>query len=313
MKQPLMNLSAASLLLLVFIPWPAPAQNQAAETPSSSATSAPRLSQDQIRAFIRQVADKDVENDKKQHDYTYIQREEEHKFDGKGEVKSSESKTEEIMVLYGEQVQRLIAKNDKPLSEKDAAKEEERIRKLTDKRKNESEEQRKKRLQTEEKDREDARNFVGEVADAYNFRLIGTENLDGRATYVIDAQPRPDFQPHSKEAKILPKFRFRAWIDQAESQWVKLDAECIDTVSLGLFLARVHKGSRLLIDQTRVNDEVWLPRHVAIKVDVRIALLKNFNLEADVTYRDYKKFRTDTRIVPQADIQDLPSQSSPNP
>ena len=200
--------------------------------------------------------------------------------------------------------ERLIAKDDKPLSEKDAAKEEEKIRKLTDKRKNESEDQRKKRLEKEEKDREDARKFVGEVADAYNFRLVGMENLDGRETYVIDAEPRPDFQPHLKEAKILPKFRFRAWIDQAESQWVKLDAECIDTVSLGWFLARIHKGSRLLLDQTRVNDEVWLPRHVAIKVDVRVALLKNFNVEADVTYRDYKKFRTDTKIVPVGELQE---------
>ena len=250
------------------------------------------------------MADKDIENDKKQADYTYIQREEEHKLDGKGQVKSSESKTEEIMVLYGEQVQRLIAKDDKPLPEKDAAKEEERIRKLTDKRKNESEEQRKKRKEAEEKDREDARKFVSEVADAYNFRLIGMESLDGRETYVIDAEPRPDFEPHTKEAKILPKFRFRAWIDQAESQWVKLDAECIDTVSLGWFLARVHKGSRLLIDQTRINDEVWLPRHVALKVDVRVALLKNFNVEADVTYRDYKKFRTDTKIVPVGELQE---------
>jgi hypothetical protein len=301
MKQSVMKLSAASLLL-VFISWPALAQNHPAEAPSGSTTAAPQLSQDQIRAFIRQVADKDIENDKKQHDYTYIQREEEHKLDGKGGVKSSESKTEEIMVLYGEQVQRLIAKNDKPLSEKDAAKEEERIRKLTDKRKNESEEQRKKRLQTEEKDREDARKFVGEVADAYNFRLVGMENLEGRETYVIDAEPRPDFQPHSKEAKVLPKFRFRAWIDRAESQWVKLDAECIDTVSVGWFLARIHQGSRLLIDQTRVNDEVWLPRHVALKVDVRVALLKNFNLEADVTYRDYKKFRADTKIVPAGEL-----------
>ena len=299
-----MKQSAASLLILVFISWSALAQNQPAETPSFSAIAVPQLSQDQIRALIRQVADKDIENDKKQNDYTYIQREEEHKLDGKGEVKSSESKTREVMVLYGEQIQRLVAKDDKPLSEKDTAREEERIRKLTEKRKNETEEQRKKRTETEEKDREDARKFVGEIADAYNFRLMDVENLDGRETYVIDAEPRSDFQPRFKEAKLLPRFRFRAWIDQAESQWVKLDAECIDTVSVGWFLARIHKGSRLLIDQTRVNDEVWLPRHVAIKVDVRVALLKNFNLEADVTYRDYKKFRTDTKIVPVGELQE---------
>jgi hypothetical protein len=295
---------AALFLLLASVAWPALAQNPTVETSLPNAAAPAELSQEEIRALIRQVADKDIENDKKQADYTYIQREEEHRLDGKGQVKSSESKTEEIMVLYGEQVQRLIAKDDRPLPEKDAAKEEERIRKLTDKRKNESEEQRKKRMEAEAKDREDARKFVGEVADAYNFRLIGMDNLDGRETYVIDAEPRPDFEPHTKEAKILPKFRFRAWIDQAESQWVKLDAECIDTVSLGWFLARVHKGSRLLIDQTRINDEVWLPRHVAIKVDVRVALLKNFNVEADVTYRDYKKFRTDTKIVPVGELQE---------
>jgi hypothetical protein len=299
-----MKPSAALLLFLLLISWPVLAQKKPEEISSERATPTPQLSQEQIRALIRQVADKDIANDKKQADYTYIQREEEHKLDGKGAVKSSESKTEEIMVLYGEQVQRLIAKDDKPLSEKDAVKEEERIRKLTDKRKNESEEQRKKRLETEEKDREDARKFVGEVADAYNFTPVGMENLDGRETYVIDAEPRPDFEPHLKEAKILPKFRFRVWIDQVESQWVKLDAECIDTVSVGWFLARIHKGSRLLIDQTRINDEVWLPRHVAIKVDVRVALLKNVNVEADVTYRDYKKFRTDTKIVPAGELQE---------
>ncbi len=269
-----------------------------------NADAAPQLSQEQIRALIRQASDKDIENDKKQREYTYVQREEEHRLDGNGQVKSSDSKTHEIMVLYGEQVQRLIAKDDKPLSEKDAAKEEERIQKLTDKRKNESEEQRKKRLAEEEKDREDSRKFVSEIADAYNFRFIGTESLEGRETYVIDADPRPDYQPRLKEAKILPKFRFRAWIDKAESQWVKLDVQCIDTVSLGWFLARIHKGSRLLLDQTRINDEVWLPRHVAIKVDVRVALLKNFNVEADMTYRDYKKFRTDTKIVPAGETQE---------
>ena len=298
-----MKPSAAPLLLLVLASSLVFAQDGLDRPAPLKTAPAPSLSQDQIRALIRRAADKDIENDKKEREYTYIERAEEHRLDGKGQLKSSESKTHEIMVLYGEHVERLIAKDDKPLSEKEAAKEEERIQKLTDKRKNENEEQRKKRLAQEEKDREDGRKFVGEVADAYNFHFMGVENIEGRTTYVIDAEPRPDFQPHLKEAKILPKFRFRAWIDQTESQWVKLDAECIDTVSLGWFLARIHKGSRLLLDQTRVNDEVWLPRHVAVKIDVRLALLKNFNVEADMTYRDYRKFRTDTKVVPVGELQ----------
>jgi hypothetical protein len=277
-------------------------ENQA---PTTTAT-APSLSEDQIRELIRQTAEKDMENDKRQRDYTYIQREEEHKLDGKGQVKSTETKTSEIMELYGEPVERLVAKNDKPLSDKDAKKEEEKIQKVIEKRKNESEEDRKKREAKEEKEREENRQFVREVADAYNFRMAGIESLAGRDTYVIDGEPKPGYQAHLKEAKILPKFRFRAWIDKDESQWEKLDIQCIETVSFGLFLARIHKGSRIVIEQTRINDEVWLPQHINVKVDARLALLKDFNLEDDITYRDYKKFRTDTKIVPIGELQQQP-------
>lgn len=263
-----------------------------------SALSSPTLSNDQIRDLIRQAAGKDVENDKKQRDYTYVEREEEHKRNGKGEVASSEIRTYDVMMLYGEQVRRLVSKNDRPLPDKDAAKEEEKIQKSIDKRKNESEDERRKRLEKEEKQRADDRKFVGEVADAYNFRLVGVESMNGRDTFVIDADPRPGFQPKLRDAKMLPNFRFRVWIDKAESQWVKLDIQCIETASFGWILARVHKGSNITIELTRVNQDVWLPKHVALKLDARIALFKGLNIDEDVTYRDYKKFRTDIRILP---------------
>lgn len=253
--------------------------------------------------MIRLSAEKDMENDKRQRDYTYVEREEQHKLNGKGEVSSTETHTYEVMQIYNEQVRRLTAKDDKPLSAKDAAKEEEKIQKIIDKRKNESDSQREKRLKEEEKQRQEDREFVKEIADAYDFKLAGIETLDGRETYAIDGEPRPGFEPKRKEAKILPKFRFRVWIDRAENQWVKLDAQCIDTVSFGLFLARIHKGSRIVIDTTRVNDEVWLPRHVAVHVDVRVALLKNFNVEEDIIYKDYKKFHAASRITGMEEVK----------
>jgi hypothetical protein len=291
----------------------APAQPPVSDEPAKLAAPLPlpdltpdangMLSQQQMEQLLRIAAEKDLQNDKKQFDYTYIQRSEEHRLDGKGQVKSTESKTSEVLVIYGEEVERLIAKNDKPLSDKDAAKEEEKIQKIIDKRRNESEGDRKKRLAKEEKEREDGRQFVREVADAYNFRLVGVETLNGRDAYVIDADPRPGYQPHRKEAKFLPKIRGRVWIDKEENQWVKIDAQVIDTVSFGLFLARLHKGTRIMVETMRVNDEVWLPKHMTAKVDVRVALLKNFNVDADVTYRDYKKFRTDTKIVGVSEVK----------
>ncbi len=280
----------ACLIVFAFLHWPLAAQEVA-------------LSQEQIQALVRQAADKDLENDKKLRDYTYTEREEEHKLDSDGQTKSTETRTYEIMVLFEEQVRKLVAKDDKPLPENDAKKEDEKIQRIIDKRKDESEDDRQKRLKKAEKEREDGRQFVKEVADAYNFRWVGTESLNGRETYVIDADPRPGYEPHSKDAKFLPKFRFRAWLDKAQSQWVKLDIQCIDTVSVGLFLVRLHKGSNIQIELTRVNDEVWLPKHVALKLDARVALFKGVNMAEDVTYRDYKKFGTNTKITPLGEVQ----------
>ena len=277
----------------------------AAPSPASpAALTLGAISGDQIRELVRKVAENDIENDKKQRDYTYTEREEQQKLDGKGLVTSNESNTYEVMMLYGEQVRRRIAHNDKQLSERETAKEEEKIQKVIMKRRDETDEQRKKRLDQENKDREEEREFVREIADAYNFRLVEVAILEGRETYVIDADPRPGFQPHHRDAKYLPKFKFRAWIDKAETQWVKLHGEVIDTVSWGLFLARLHKGSLFEVAQTRVNDEVWLPKQVVVRLDAKVALLKNYSIEEESIYRDYKKFRTDTKMVPLGKLEE---------
>ncbi len=46
----------------------------------------------------------------------------------------------------------------------------------------------------------------------------------------------------------------------------------------------------------RVNDEVWLPQRFDVKLDARVALLKGVNENVHVTYLDYRRFRTDTKI-----------------
>jgi len=290
-----------SILLAAFLV-SAGASAQDVTVPPAPASGPASLSEDQIRDLLRRAADADLKNDKMQRNYTYTEREETRKLDGKGKVKSTESKTYDVMELYGSHVRRLVARDDQALSGDAARKEEERIQKVTARRANEDEKERQKRQEGADKQRDEDRQFVREVADAYNFRLTGVESPDGRDTYVIDAVPRPGYQPHLKDARMLPKFRFRAWIDKSDAEWKKLDIQCIDTVSFGLVLARLHKGSRIVIEQTRVNDEVWLPQHMAVRVDARVALLKEFNIALDTAYRDYKKFRADSKVVPVGEV-----------
>ncbi len=282
----------------------AAAATSAAPTPDLTPDPNGNLSQEQMQALFRVVADKDLANDKRQRDYTYLEHDVDNHLDGKGQTRSVEKKSFEILEIYGEQVRRLTEKDGQPLNANEAQKEDDKVQKIIDKRRNESEEERKKREAKEEKDREDGRAFVRDIADAYNFTLVGTETLGGREVYVIDGQPRPGFVPRAKDAKYLSKFRGRVWIDKSDLQLAKLDVECLDTVSWGLFLARFHKGSRFMLEQTRVNDEVWLPLHVTYKIDARLGLVKGIDVEGDQTFSDYKKFRTSSRIVSVGEVRE---------
>src|SRR5262249_1254817 len=75
--------------------------------PTKAAVPTP-LSSDQIKDLIQKVAENDLENNKKVHDYTYSERQEEHKLDGKGAVTSTETKDYDVLQIYGDAVYRLM-------------------------------------------------------------------------------------------------------------------------------------------------------------------------------------------------------------
>ena len=247
--------------------------------------------------IIRRVAAHEEENEKKERNYTYVQDVLEKKLDDKGAVKSTETRSYDVMIIYGEQVERLVAKDDKPLPLKDADKEEEKVNRLIEKYKKETDDQRRKRLEKAAKEKEKAREFVKDIADAFNFTMLPPETLDGRTLFPMQAEPKPNFKPQTKEGKYLTKFRGKVWIDPVEYQWVKVDLELLDTISFGWFVARLHKGMQVHLEQTRVNEEVWLPKLVRMNLDARIALFKNLNYDVTQTYRDYKKFGSQTKIT----------------
>ena len=230
--------------------------------------------------------------------YTCQQHEVEKHLDSRGAVKSVETKTWDITVLYGEPYSRLIQKNDRPLSEKEEKKEEEKMDKFLAERKNESEEKRAKREAKQKKEREEGRAFLRDVSNAYDFRIAGEEPVDGRPAWILEATPRKDFHPTQPHADILPKLKGRIWIDKKEYYWVKAEAEAIDTISFGWFLARVHKGSHFSFEQTRLNDEVWLLRRFYINASARLMLFKNMGIEQEDIFSKYKKFTTGTKILP---------------
>lgn len=268
----------------------------AQEAPPPATTNLPATNDP--REIVRRSVEIDHRTAELARNYTCQQREVEKHLDSHGAVKSVEIRTWDITMLYGEPYSRLIKKNDQPLSEKDEKKEEEKQDKFVAEHKNESEEQRRKREAKQKKEREEGRAFLRDVENAYDFRIVGEEPVDGRPAWILEATPRKDFHPTQPHADILPKLKGKVWIDKQDYDWVKAEAEAIDTISFGLFLARVHKGSQFSFEQTRLNDEVWLLRRFYINASARLLIFKNMGIEQEDTFSNYKKFKTGSRILP---------------
>ena len=237
--------------------------------------------------------------------YTYKRYEVKKHLGVHGEVKSSYTKTWDIINLYGEPYARLIQKNDLPLSEKDEKKEEQKLEEFFRKRQNESGEIRQKRLAREKKDRDAQRAFLRDVVNAYDFRIADEEAVDGRETWVIEATPSKDFHPTQPHAGLLSKLKATVWIDKQDGNWVKAEGEVMETLSVGLFIARLHPGTRFTVQQARINDEVWVIRRLYVEAKARVLLLSNRAVEFEYRLSDFKKFAVDTKILPVTPDADL--------
>jgi hypothetical protein len=149
-----------------------------------------------------------------------------------------------------------------------------------------------------EKERAEERAYLREIPDAFDFKIVGEDTVSGKPAWVIEATPIAGYKFKDSKAKILLKIHGKVWIDQSEYRWVKVEAEALDGFSFGLGLLKIEPGGSFTFEQTRVNDEVWLPSRVYFRGEARLAYVKKMRAEVEVTYRDYKKFQTDSRILP---------------
>jgi hypothetical protein len=249
--------------------------------------------------IIRRATELDRRNTEISRNYTFLQRQEQRDLDSNGKLRKSEAETYDVTLLEGSPYRRLVARDDKPLSPKDQRKEQEKLQRSIVDRRKETPEQRAQRVADWEHKQQKQREPLKELPQAFTFKLVGEEALNGGEAFVIEGTPKPGYRPKSASTAFFPKVKLRLWIDRKDYQWVRIDLESLDTISFGGFLIRLAKGTHLTIESARVNNEVWLPKRVAIHGSVRVALVKVMRGEIIYTFSDYKKFQADSRVLTQ--------------
>jgi len=81
----------------------------------------------------------------------------------------------------------------------------------------------------------------------------------------------------------------RFWIAKSDSQWLKMEAETLDTISFGGILVRLAKGSNLEMEQGRVDAGLCMPKRFLIRATARVALFKVYRTEIEYTLSDFRR------------------------
>ncbi|MDX2152251.1 MAG: hypothetical protein SFV54_16050 [Bryobacteraceae bacterium] len=258
------------------------------------------MDDEQLRQLVRRTLDLRLENEKRLLDYGFLRRTHKKQLTSSGEVKSDERFTFKVERREGLRVSYIVERNDQPVPAAELAKTHDRIREVAAERRAETPEQRRKR-EAGEKKASGERDYLQEFPNAAEFKLAGMEKVGGRDTYIVDFQPRPGYKPKDMKARIFEKVRGRVWIDKAESQFLKMDAEVFDTVSIGFgVLAKIEKGTQFHLEQTRLPDGFWAPAKQLMKFDARVMLVKSMRNEMETTYREFRRLDAPVRAVASA-------------
>jgi hypothetical protein len=255
------------------------------------------LGQADAREVIRRAVAADERNWKVARNFTFSERENLRYLDSQGRVKSQEISIHDVMLLDGSPYRRLVARDDRSLPPGEEKKEQEKLARSIAERREETAAQRAQRLAEYDRRPEWQREAWRELPEAFDFRLAREEVWDGHSLYVIDATPRQGYQPRSRTAKVLAHLQGKLWVDRQDYHLLKAEVEVVDTITVGLFLVRVAKGSRAAFEQTLVNDEVWLPRHVRAFVSARLGLLKVLRIEQEISYSKCREFQANSPII----------------
>ncbi len=206
------------------------------------------------------------------------------------------TKTYQVMMILGSPYQRLVAVNGEPLpSDKEQA-EQRKLEQAIAARRKESPRQKAQRIAKYERDRKRDHLLMQQLTEAFDFKLEGTRKVGPYEVYLLQASPRADYQPPNSQAKVLTGMEGQLWIDTKTYQWVKVEAIVVHPVSIAGFVARVEPGTRFELENIPVAENIWLPKHFAMKASAKVLLIFNHNEQEDETYFNYHKVEPDKAI-----------------
>ena len=252
-----------------------------------------------ITALLREVSKNQDELENRVAEYAFKQTETDREISDKGELKKQTVKVYEVYPLPNrEPVEKLISENGVPLSAERAAKEDRRVQEEFAKAEREKDKDEKKvaqrRAEREKKEAEGTE--ISPFLKVCEFISPRREDLDGRETIVFDFRPRAGFKPSNREESLIAKLVGVVWIDPADKQVIRLEARLAEGFKMaGGLLVSLKPGAALVIEQTRMDQGVWLPKFAQLNLSLKVLLFAGADYNKTIEWSEYRHFAGDVK------------------
>jgi hypothetical protein len=268
----------------------------AAQTPETPAAIEADKPLPAIGPLLLEVEKNQDAAEKMQRDYTYHVHVEQQELDGKGGVKKTTVTDSESVTIDGVRVDRVVARDGKPLTPEEAKKESDKIDKDVAKDKERRAKAESSGKSTDAEGHDEL--TVSRILQLGTFSNPRRVMLNDRPTIVADYAGDPNAKTKNRFETMFRDLVGTVWIDEQDRALVQVQGHFLNDFKIGGgLIADVKKDSSFSAKMTKVNGEVWLPEEFAGQGKIRVLLFAGFNGRLKLVTSDYRKFRASATIV----------------
>jgi hypothetical protein len=203
--------------------------------------------------------------------------------DPNSEVKKTDSEERDVFFVNGYRIARLLKKNGKELSEGDRKSEQDRIGRLIEKDL--------KAPPGHSFNRRGENTGVSQILPLMRISNPRRISLNGRTTLAYDFVGDRHAKAHGLAENAARKITGTVWIDETDREVARLEAHFDDNFRIGGgFLASIQKGTSLTFEQSRLDQELWMPTASEIHLAARELLVKGVRQNIHVKDSDFRRF-----------------------
>lgn len=222
--------------------------------------------------------------------YTYTEKTHQVLKNASGKVTEEELVEREVTTINGRTLSRLVAKNGKPLNEKEAAKENARLEKAA-----------------LEASVADPKALGSDMLMDGDFSNLRREDHLGRNLLLLDFRGKPNPTMNAMNAKLARSLAGTLYVDESTRDMVRFDGKLTESMKLGLgLLGAIDAGTRFTFETVRVQGEVSMPSRISITGSGRFLVMRGA-MDVEITFSAFKKFDMGSSTL--ADTQILAKQT----